>query len=140
MSEERETRLILISPSSDITPDQVARTIHSMGIPVTVKETCYGSALEGKREDVREVVKRIKEMEPNAIFSKVRAFPVGDPRRCRAQHGTRPGFAQLEYEWKDLDKIQYGLDCMDRGEKATETEERKKLDVNEFKRICEVTE
>ena len=138
MSEERETRLILISPNSDITPDQIVRTIHSLGKSVTVKETCYGAVVEGHRPDVRYAVGKIRELEPNAIFSKVRAFHAGDPRRCRAQHGSRPGFAQLEQEWADLGKIEYGLNCSDRNEKASEPVRKEKLPVNDFKKICEV--
>ena len=138
MSAERETRLIVISPASDVTTDRVARTIHAMGKNVTVKESCYGAVVEGPRDVVREVVVEIKKLDKNAIFSKVRAYPAGDPRRCRAHHGTRPGFAQLEQEWGDLWKIQYGLDRAEKGEKANERKQKEKLPVNDFKKICEV--
>ncbi|MCL2607888.1 MAG: methanogenesis marker protein 6 [Methanomassiliicoccaceae archaeon] len=138
MSAERETRLIVISPASEITPDQVSRAIHAMGKNVTVKESCYGAVVEGQRDIVRQVVSEIKSMDPNGVFSKVRAYPAGDPRRCRAHHGTRPGFAQLEQEWNDLWKIQYGLDRADRGEKARKRKTPGKLPVGEFKKICEV--
>jgi len=137
MSEERETRLIVISPDSDLTPDQINRTIHAASKGIRAKETCYGTVIEGRRDDVRAVMKKVRGIEPNAIFSKVRAFPAGDPRRCRAQHGSRPGFSQIEQEWALLPKIQHGLDCLDRGEKAVEKEPKQKLPVNEFKRICE---
>lgn len=141
MSDERETRLIVISPDSNITPDQISRSVHAMGFDVTVKETCYGSVIEGRRDEVRKALERVREIEPNAIFSKVRAFPVGDPRRCRAQHGSRPGFAQLEQEWQDLGKIQHALECADRGETVDpESPKAEKLNVKEFKKICEVTE
>jgi len=140
MSEERETRIIVISPRSDITPDQIARTIHSFGKDVTVKESCYGSVMEGPRKDVREVLQKIREIEPNAIFSKVRAYPVGDPRRCRAHHGTRPGFAQIEQEWSELSKIQAALDSSKKGERTEERAKKGKLPINEFKKICEVYE
>ncbi|MDR0335389.1 MAG: methanogenesis marker 6 protein [Methanomassiliicoccaceae archaeon] len=138
MSAERETRIIVISPASDITPDQVTRTIHSMGRKVTVKESCYGAVLEGERDVVREVIAEIRKLDANGIFTKVRAYHAGDPRRCRAHHGTRPGFAQLEQEWGDLWKIQHGLDCADRGEKANERKTEEKLSVERFKKICEV--
>ena len=138
MSAERETRIILISPASDVTPDQLTRTIHTLGKSVTVKESCYGAVLEGKRDAVREVISEVRKLDPNGIFTKVRAYHAGDPRRCRAHHGTRPGFAQLEQEWNDLWKIQYGLDRADEGEKASERKVHKKLSVNEFKKICEV--
>ena len=138
MSIERETRIIMISPSSNITPDQVTRAIHAMGKSVTVKESCYGCVLEGERHTVREVVSELRKIDPNGIFSKVRAYQAGDPRRCRANHGTRPGYAQLEMEWDNLRKIQYGLECADRGEKASEKKVQEKLSVEKFKMICEV--
>lgn len=138
MSAERETRIIMISPASDITPDQVTRTIHAMGKRVTVKESCYGAVLEGSREMVREVISEVRKLDPNGIFTKVRAYPAGDPRRCRAHHGTRPGFAQLESEWETLRKVQYGLDCADRGEKITERGPAEKLPVERFREICGV--
>jgi len=137
MSEERETRLILISPSSDLTPDQITRTIHAAGTGIRAKETCYGTVIEGKRVDIRAVLKKVRDIEPNAIFSKVRGFPAGDPRRCRAQHGSRPGFSQIEKEWADLPKIQYALECLGRGEKASQEQIKQKLPVTEFKKICE---
>ena len=138
MSGERETRLIVISPASDITPDRVTRTVHAMGKGVTVKESCYGAVVEGERDTAREIISEIRKLDNNGIFSKVRAYRAGDPRRCRAHHGTRPGFAQLEQEWNDLWKIQHGLECAERGEKASEREPREKLPVERFRKICEV--
>jgi putative methanogenesis marker protein 6 len=138
MSEERETRLLMISPASNITPDQLSRTIHAMGKQVTVKETCYGCLIEGPRPVVIEVRDSVRKLDPNGIFSKIRAYPASDPRRCRAQHGTRPGFAQLEMEWKALSVVQAGLDAADRGEKINEPPKKKQLSVDKFKEICEV--
>ena len=51
MSEERETRLLMISPASRITPEMLARTIHAMGVDVALKETCYGCLIEGTVEN-----------------------------------------------------------------------------------------
>lgn len=138
MSEERETRLFMISPDSTITPDQLVRGIHALGKEVTAKETCYGVLAEGPRKAVKEALAAIREKYPYDVYSKVRAYPAGDPRRCRAQHGTRPGFAQLEAEWKALPLIQYGLQCCDRGEGYAAPEEKKKLPAEDFKKICEV--
>ena len=138
MSAERETRIIMISPSSGITPDQLSRAIHALGKKVTVKEACYGTVLEGPREEVREVVQEIRKLDKNGIFTKVRAYFAGDPRRCRANHGTRPGFSQLEGEWATLWKIQHGLDCADRNEKLKEKKAKEKLPIHTFKKICEV--
>lgn len=137
MSDERETRLLMISPKSMLTPDQLVRTIHAMNKEVMIKETCYGCLVEGRRIVVREVVDYIREKYRNEVFSKRRAYPAGDPRRCRAQHGTRPGYSQLEAEWDLLSNVQYGLECADRNEDIVPLKEKCKLPIMEFKNICE---
>lgn len=138
MNEERQTRLFMISPKSAITPDQLVRTIHTWGYEVIIKETCYGCIVEGSKETVSKVLCKIRENYRNEIFSKIRAYRCSDPRRCRAQHGVRPGYAQLEEEWNLLAKIQYGLDMVDSGVRYKKQEERKYIPINDFKRICEV--
>ncbi|MGE4274439.1 MAG: DUF2102 domain-containing protein [Candidatus Methanomethylophilaceae archaeon] len=137
---ERETRLIFISPLSDITPDQIARTVHSLGMEITVKETCYGAMIEGDPKTVHIVMEDVKKLDPDAIFTKIRGFPLGDERRCRAHHGSRPGFSQLEMEWADLSKIEYGLKCAQRGEIYTKKQKPGKLSVLDFQKICEEVE
>ena len=134
----RETRLLMICPTSRLTPDVLSREIHATGKDVKIKETCYGCLIEGEREVVREVVAFAREIDHNAVFSKRRAYRAGDPVRCRAQHGTRPGFAQLETEWEGLVNIKAGLDAIDRGEKTEEKPGKKKLPAIRFKEICEV--
>ena len=134
----RETRLLMICPTSRLTPDVLAREIHATGKDVKIKETCYGCLIEGERDVVREVVAAAREIDHNAVFSKRRAYKAGDPVRCRAQHGTRPGFAQLESEWEALPLIKAGLDAADRGEKTEEKPGRTKLPALKFKEICEV--
>ena len=134
----RETRLLMISPTSKLTPDVLAREVHAIGKDVKVKETCYGCLIEGESAVVREVVAFARELDHNAVFSKRRAYRAGDPVRCRAQHGTRPGFAQLETEWAALGLIKAGLDSVDNGEKTEEKPGKKKLPALKFKEICEV--
>ena len=134
----RETRLLMICPTSRLTPDVLSREIHATGKDVKIKETCYGCLIEGESEVVREVVAYAREIDHNAVFSKRRAYRAGDPVRCRAQHGTRPGFAQLETEWEGLVLIKAGLDAADRGEKTEEKPGKKKLPAIRFKEICEV--
>ena len=134
----RETRLLMICPTSRLTPDVLSREIHATGKDVKIKETCYGCLIEGESEVVREVVAFAREIDHNAVFSKRRAYKAGDPVRCRAQHGTRPGFAQLETEWEGLVLIKAGLDAADRGEKTEEKPGKKKLPAIRFKEICEV--
>ncbi len=138
MSEERETRLFMISPRSMLTPDQLVRMVHAFGKEAIVKETCYGCLVEGPRSLVLEIRDRVRENYRNEVFTKIRAYPCSDPRRCRAQHGTRPGFAQLEEEWQLLSKIQYGLEKVEEGAKYVPPQEKKRIPVNDFKKICEV--
>ena len=137
----RETRLFMISPDSDVTIDLLTRAVHTMADGVSVKETCYGCLAEAESDVMKGVVAKVRETYGNEVFTKRRGFPAGDPRRCRAQHGTRPGFAQLEAEWECLPLIQHALDEIDAGDpsyKARET--RKPLPVSELKKICEESE
>lgn len=138
MSADRETRLLMICPSAKITPEMLVRSIHSLNANVSMKETCYGCLIEGTEKDVREMVEYVRKLERNAIFTKRRAYRMGDPVRCRAQHGTRPGFSQLEEEWSKLPVIKAGLDALDRGEKIAEQPRKEKLSVTRLKEICEV--
>ena len=137
MNEDIETRLIVIAPDSEITPDHVSRYIHALELPITVKETCYGAIIEGPRDLVREALRKVRELDPNRICSKIRGFPMGDTRRCRAHHGSRPGFAQLEKEWETLALIAEGLRCAQSGEESPEPERKRRLPVTELKKIIE---
>lgn len=137
MSEERETRLFMISPDSRLTPDQLVRMIHATGREAIVKETCYGCLVEGTRSLVQGILAHLREDYPYEIFTKCRAYPCSDPRRCRAQHGTRPGYSQLEAEWEVLPLIRHGLENAAEGKGYSIPEEKKKMPVEEFKKICE---
>ena len=138
MSESRETRLFMISPRSMLTPDQLVRMVHAFGEEALIKETCYGCLVEGPRELVLKIRDKVREEYRNEVFTKIRAYPCSDPRRCRAQHGTRPGFAQLEEEWALLARVQHGLNEVDKGAKYVAPEAKKHISVNDFKKICEV--
>lgn len=138
MSEKRETRLFMISPRSMLTPDQLCRMVHAFGESAIVKETCYGCLVEAPRDTVREILSKVREKYTYEVFSKVRAYPCSDPRRCRAQHGTRPGYAQLEEEWALLSSIQYALEKVDEGARSVPGDQKKRISVNDFKKICEV--
>ena len=138
MSEARVTRLLMISPDSIVTPDQLVRNVQTMAPGVNVKETCYGCLAESDARTMEVVIAKVREQYRNEVFSKVRGFPVGDPRRCRAQHGTRPGFAQLEAEWATLPLIQSALDAIDAGDTDYDAPvEKKPLPVRELKQISE---
>lgn len=115
-----ETRVILISPDSEITPEQLKSRLLALisedksmaGSDVVVKETCFGALIEGEGQKLREIVEAVREMDTNGIFSKVRGFPIGDPRICRATRkgGPRPGFHQLEVESRLLPEVRKALD------------------------------
>jgi putative methanogenesis marker protein 6 len=82
----------------------------------------------------------VRKLDPNRIFTKVRGFPIGDARRCRAHHGSRPGFNQLEKEWECLSLIEKGVSSAEKGEAAHEIPRRKRIPIEELKRIVEETE
>ncbi len=137
MAKDFETRMIVISPSSSVTPDQVTRLVHTLGLEITVKETCYGAMIEGGKEDVRKALVAVRKLDPDRIFTKVRGFPIGDTRRCRAHHGSRPGFTQLEKEWECLKLVEKGVSAAERGEKVCEVPPPKKLPVKKLRQIVD---
>lgn len=137
MPKETETRMIVIAPSSSITPDQITRLIHTLNTEVTVKETCYGAMVEGEKEEVAKTTEAVRKLDPNRIFTKVRGFPIGDARRCRAHHGSRPGFTQLEKEWECLRLIEKGVTAAEKCEAVHEVPYRKRIPIEELKRIVE---
>jgi putative methanogenesis marker protein 6 len=137
LDKEFETRMIVISPSSPVTPDQVARLVHSLGLEITIKETCYGAMIEGSKEDMVKALAAIRKLDPDRIFTKVRGFPIGDARRCRAHHGSRPGFTQLELEWQCLALVEKGVSAAERGEEACEAPIPRKIPVKRLKEIIE---
>ncbi|MCK4476604.1 MAG: methanogenesis marker protein 6 [Methanophagales archaeon] len=122
-----ETRVILISPDSEITPEQVKSKILSMisedesmaSLDIRVKETCFGALVEGEEKKVREIVEEVREMDKNGIFSKPRGFPIGDPRICRATRkgGPRAGFHQLELECQLLPMVRVALNKIEKEKK-----------------------
>lgn len=115
-----ETRVILISPDSVITPEGLKSKILGLisedtsmaSSDIRVKETCFGALVEGEAEKIRGIVEKVRELDKNGIFSKPRGFPIGDPRICRATRrgGPRPGFHQLELEQELLPMVRAALD------------------------------
>ncbi len=128
----------MTSPDSMVTPAQLLRDVQTMAAGVNVKETCYGCLAEADATTMATVMEKVRATYRNEVFSKVRGFPLGDPRRCRAQHGTRPGYAQLEAEWEALPLIQSALDAIDAGDVSYPAPvEKKPLSVKELKEISE---
>ena len=137
MDKDLETRMIVISPSSSVTPDQITRLVHSLGLEVTVKETCYGAMIEGGRDSVAKALAAVRNLDPDRIYTKVRGFPIGDVRRCRAHHGSRPGFTQLEKEWECLRLVEKGVAAAAREEDVCERPRPGKLPVKQLKEIVD---
>ncbi len=135
MVKEFETRMIVISPSSSVTPDQVTRQVHSLGLEITVKETCYGAMIEGSKQDVAKALEAVRKLDPDRIITKVRGFPIGEARRCRAHHGSRPGYTQLEEEWECLKLVEKGVSAARRGEKVRERARPAKIPVKRLREI-----
>ena len=110
-----ETRVILISPDSEITPQQLKSRLLTLlsetGASIKVKETCFGALVEGEPQQLRALVEEARKLDPQGIYSKPRGFPIGDARICRATRkgGPRPGFHQLEQEYQLLPRVRDAL-------------------------------
>jgi len=135
------SRLVVLSPDSQYSPSYIARMASAMELDIFVKQTCYGILIEGKEKDVTHVVSEIKKIDPLKIYSKIRAFPLGDSRRCRAHRGSaRPGFYFLEQEIEMLPLITKGLECADEKTDASLLLHKTKLSPDIFQRIVEESE
>ena len=78
---------------------------------------------------------------PIAFSQSCRAdLEVHGRHRCRAHHGSRPGFTQLEKEWECLSLIEKGVTSAEKGEVPPEIPRRKKITIEELRRIVEETE
>ncbi len=131
------SRLLVLSPDSQYSPSYLARAASALENNVFIKQTCYGILLEGEKEDVNYVSSELKKIDPNRIFTKIRAFPLGDKRRCRANKGSaRPGFYFLEKEIDLLPSIVKGLESPG-DTKKIKLKNTKKITPEKFKEIME---
>ncbi len=137
MPEEKITKMVVISDTE--LPSDVAINAYKVSSDVTIKETCYGLMVTGKREEVDKVVNEVRKLSPTKIFVKERGFPPGDERRCRANRGggPRPGFHQLKNEIDMLPDIGKGLILVERGSKPLDLPEAKNIPVDKFKQIID---
>ncbi|MDY6965527.1 MAG: methanogenesis marker 6 protein [Halobacteriota archaeon] len=136
---ENQTRLIVLSPDSQLTPEVLKGTI-MRNYEITVKDTCYGALIQGPEDILKGIVSDLRELDKNGIFSKVRGFPIGDHRICRATRrgGPRPGFHQLDAEFKLLPLIRVALDAIDNKEEISiERKKRERISIEELKNIVE---
>lgn len=123
------TRMVVLSEGSDIAPGSLLTYVQSLGEPVEVKETCYGLMVQGDRQTVDKVINALKERAPYSVFTKERAFCIGEKRKCRIgkskgiSGAARPGFHQLKIEAQLLDDLGKALKAVDVGEnEVTEKE------------------
>jgi putative methanogenesis marker protein 6 len=129
-----ETRIIVVPPCSAITPGQLLIQASSFGEPVELKETCYGLIVQGEKDAVARILKRLRTEHPFSIFSKVRGFRIGEKSRCRSGRdstlsgGPRPGFHQMELERRQLTLVSTALESMERSDMDPGRVEEEPLD------------
>ena len=46
------TRMIILGPGARVSESEIVGEFHMLGLPLTIKNTCYGSMISGKKEDV----------------------------------------------------------------------------------------
>lgn len=135
---ELKTRMIVLSPKSHLMPSELSAKVYAMGLPISVKETCYGILIEGTTENMNRVAQELRKTFPYEVFSKERGFPIGDRRVCRAERGggAKPGFHQLEMEFDVLPFISEALEDLDRGGKVGKKGKEKKIEADEIQKIA----
>lgn len=131
------TRMIIIGPGARVSEQEIVSEFHMLGLPLTIKNTCYGSMISGKKDDVLSAIEEIRKLDPAHIFTKERGFAPGDPRRCRGHRfGPREGFHQMEKEFRILGYVAEALE----NPKDVEVEEKKPVSVDDFKSILDEIE
>ena len=72
------TRMIIIAPGAHVSESEIVNELHMLDLPLTIKNTCYGSMVSGKTKDVFEAIREIRKLDSNHIFTKERGFAPGD--------------------------------------------------------------
>ncbi len=132
----RKTYLIVISPDSELNPSALFYSLIRLGLPIVVKEACFGILIEGEKEEVEKAIEKAKELEPNKLFIKERGYKVWDSRICRMKQkgGPRPGFLQLEAEYEILPIIS---EAMKKTKPEIKIQEKKRVRPDEILKIVE---
>jgi putative methanogenesis marker protein 6 len=104
------TKYVIVE-SFEITPADLAVRGYEISKGAMIKETCFGLIVNGKEEEVDQIVAELRKVDPDHIFIKDRGFPPGDARRCRASlGGARPGYHGIEYEMTVIPYVSHGLE------------------------------
>jgi len=139
----------VFTSSPTITAADLAVRAYEVSQGAMIKETCFGLMVNGSEAEVNRIVAELRKMDPTHVFVKFRAFPPGDPRRCRANlGGARPGFFGLEHESVVLPYISRGLEVLEeKGAPAPEPaaagagpKKEKKLSMYALKKLIDAQE
>ena len=104
-------RMVFVGPNAKVSEAEIVHEMHMLGLPLTIKHTCYGAMVSGQKEDVFKAIGALRKLDPYHIFTKDRGFAPGDPRRCRGQRfGPREGFHQMEKEFQILGDVAEALE------------------------------
>ena len=57
------TRMIFIGPGAHVSEQEIVSEFHMLGLPLTIKNTCYGSMISGKSEHVYKAIEEIRKLE-----------------------------------------------------------------------------
>ncbi|MCL7414195.1 MAG: methanogenesis marker 6 protein [ANME-2 cluster archaeon] len=140
MSDDDIISKMVVLHSTYTLPSDMVIKIYESKTDVTVKETCFGLVIEGKRSEVNQVARELRNLDPNRIFIKERGVPPGDKYRCRAGRGggPKPGFHQHEVEFALLPYFSEALAEIDRGEIPKKKDgARRHITIEELKDIIE---
>lgn len=131
----KKTYYIIISPNSNLPPNALFYNLMQLGLQITIKETCSGVLIEGEEKEVEKAITKAKKLDPDKIFIKERGYPIWDQRICRMKikGGPRPGFLQLEAEYKLLPLISEAIKKVKPEIKSRE--KKKKAKIEEIKSI-----
>ena len=132
------SKMIVLNSTFTLPSDLVIR-IYESKADITVKETCFGLIIEGKRSVIDQVAREIRTIDPNRIFIKERGVPPGDPHRCRAGRGggAKPGFHMHEIEFTLLPFITEALEEIERGDVFEKKVKSPRITIEYLKKIIE---
>jgi len=119
MAKEFETRMIVISPSSSVTPDQVTRLVQLLGLEIHRQGDLLRGDDRGRQGGRGKALAAIRKLDPDRIFTKVRGSRSGT--RGDAGPITAPGRLHPAGEGMEcLRLVDKGVSAAVRNEKVCE--------------------
>ena len=137
MADDKIISKMVVLNSTYTLPSDIVIKCYESQADVTVKETCFGLIIEGKRSEVDKLAREIRNMDPYRIFIKERGVPPGDTYRCRAGRGggAKPGFHMHEIEYDILPLITDALIMIDKEEIPEKITKPPHITIKSLKRI-----